>query len=111
MDVDVESNAERIELYQLLASFGYEMYRIGKQLTRIRSADELLPFPTNAISRTESSRRSPNGILSSLGKGARAVIPAKLLPKLGSIYYMIRPRTKKLNPIREIYAIKINSAV
>ena len=111
MDVDVESNAERMELYQLLASFGYEMYRIGKRLTRISRADELLLFPTNPVSCIKSSRRSPNDIMSLLEKGGRAVIPAKLLPKLGSIYYMIRPRTKKLNPIREIYAIKINSAV
>jgi len=109
MDVDVESNAERIELYKLLDSFGYEMYRIGKQLTPVRSADELSLSPSNVIPRPENPTFSPNVILSSIENRARAVIPLKLLSILGSIYYRIRPQHKKPNPVREIYAVKVNS--
>jgi FkbM family methyltransferase len=114
MDVDVQSNAERMELYRLLDSFGYEIYRIGKQLTRIKSADDLLLSPTNLMAGANDFRTSPSGILSSLESRARAVIPPKLLPKLGSIYYCVKLLPKKLGSIsycREIYAVKINSAV
>jgi FkbM family methyltransferase len=53
MDVDVVSNMERSELFELLTSFGYEIYRVGKQLTRIKSADELFLFPgSNVIPNT-----------------------------------------------------------
>jgi FkbM family methyltransferase len=107
MDVDVESNAERTELFELLDSFSYEMYRIGKRLTRIRSADELLLFPSNLVPRIESSRRSPNGIVSSLENRVRSIIPAKLRLQLGAIYYRIRPQYNKPSTVREIYAIKI----
>lgn len=106
MDIDVESNAERKELYKLLDSFGYEVYRIGKKLTRIRSADELLPFSRNGMVSEENSRTSHNGIMASLENRARTVIPPKLLPKLGAIYYHVRPQFNKPNAVREIYAVK-----
>jgi FkbM family methyltransferase len=111
MDVDVESNAERTELYRLLDSFGYEMYRIGKQITRIKSADELGFLSTNVIAGAENSRTSPTGIVYSLENRARTIIPPSLLPKLGSVYYRLRPQNKKPNPVRDIYAVKVNSTV
>jgi FkbM family methyltransferase len=111
MDVDVGSNEERIELYRLLDSFGYEMYRIGKQPTRIKSVEEVLLFSTNVTASAKDSRTSPNGIISSLESRAGAIIPHKLLPTLSSIYYCIRSQNKKPNAVRSIYAVKINSTI
>jgi len=110
MDVDVSSNAERIELYRLLDSLGYEIYRIGKKLTRIEITEEPLLSSTNAMAEAKHSKTSLNGIVSHLESRARAVIPPKLLPKLGSIYYLIAPN-RIPDVVRDIYAVKINPTV
>ena len=44
MDVDVFSNVEREELFELLNSCGFKIYRIGKELKPIEKADELFLF-------------------------------------------------------------------
>lgn len=44
MDVDVVSNAERKELFELLKSCGFEIYRIGRALKPIKKANELFLF-------------------------------------------------------------------
>jgi FkbM family methyltransferase len=41
MDVDVQTNAERRELYDMLRSLGYSIYRIGKELTPITCAEDM----------------------------------------------------------------------
>ncbi len=41
MDVDVCTDGERRELFELLCSYGYTIYRNGKELRRIERADEL----------------------------------------------------------------------
>ena len=44
MDVDVTSNAERKELFELLESYGYEIYRLGREVKPIKKANELFLF-------------------------------------------------------------------
>ena len=44
MDVDVHSNAERKELFDLLQSCGYEIYRIGRELQPITKPSQLYLF-------------------------------------------------------------------
>jgi len=44
MDVDVFSNAERKELFNLLNYCGFEIYRIGRELKPINKANELFLF-------------------------------------------------------------------
>ena len=114
MDVDVISNQERLELYELLTSFGYEIYSIGKQLARIESAYELHLFPSPPVEVDKLDLRSNmDSKLLSLEKRIRSIIPAKLLPRIGSVYYKIRPQfasTPHVAPIRQIYAVKKNGA-
>ena len=44
MDVDVQSNTERQELYDLLRSLGFRVYRMGKELTHIDRARDLFLY-------------------------------------------------------------------
>lgn len=44
MDVDVFSNVEREELFEILNSCGFKIYRIGRELKPIEKADELFLF-------------------------------------------------------------------
>ena len=106
MDVDVVSDAERTELYELLTSFGYEMYRIGKHLTRIESADSLFLSSDHVIANTPNSRFNIDAKLSAFEKCIRRIIPAKLRPTIGSIYYSIRPQFGPRTTVRQVYAIK-----
>jgi FkbM family methyltransferase len=41
MDVDVHTNSERRELFELLSDCGFEIYRIGKKLGPVKSAEQL----------------------------------------------------------------------
>lgn len=47
MDVDVYLNSERKELFDLLKSCGFEIYRIGKELEPIEKAAQLFLFDDN----------------------------------------------------------------
>jgi len=107
MDIDVESDAERIELYKLLDSFGYEMYRIGKRLIPIRNPDELLIYFNDPMAITGNSGSFRNGTMSSFKDRLRKIIPRRLLRPLGAIYYFMRPQFKKRQVVRDIYAIKV----
>jgi len=49
MDVDVFSNAEREELFEILNSCGFKVHRIGRELKPLRTADELFLFPSHGI--------------------------------------------------------------
>jgi FkbM family methyltransferase len=106
MDIDVESNSERTELYNLLNSFGYRMYRIGKQLTPIRNQAELMIYFNNPAASTGNSAGSGDSTISFFESQLREIIPRKLLRPLGAIYYFVRPKFKKRQVVRDIYAIK-----
>ena len=108
MDIDVESNAERIALYKLLDSFGYEMYRIGKRLTPIKTADELLICRNNTMPSTRDSNSPRYAIMFSFKDRLRRIIPRRLLVQLGSIYYCVRPQFGKPDVVRDIYAVKVD---
>lgn len=47
MDIDVYSNEEREELFELLNSLGFDIYRIGPKLKPIMKAEELFLFPNH----------------------------------------------------------------
>ena len=47
MDVDVYLNSERKELFDLLKSCGFEIYRIGKELDPIKDAAQLFLYDDN----------------------------------------------------------------
>jgi len=47
MDVDVHMNSERKELFELLKSCGFEIYRIGKKLDPIEDAAQLFLYDDN----------------------------------------------------------------
>lgn len=51
MDVDVSSNVERKELFELLDSCGFNIYRIGKELKLIKRANELFLFSEESKSK------------------------------------------------------------
>lgn len=57
MDVDVYSNAEREELFHLLKSCGFELYRIGRYLKPIKRAEELLFSPSHSTGEEPKPRR------------------------------------------------------
>ena len=40
MDVDLKTNHERKELFELLDSFGFKVFKIGKELKRIKMINE-----------------------------------------------------------------------
>lgn len=44
MDIDVHGNSERKELFELLKSCGFEIYRIGKKLDPINNAEQLFLY-------------------------------------------------------------------
>lgn len=106
MDVDVECNVERTELYDLLTSFGYEIYRIGKQLVRIKSADGLFLFRNHVVANAPNPKFDMDATLSVFEKRIRSIIPPKLLPIVGSLYYSLRPQFGTPKTVREIYARK-----
>jgi len=57
MDVDVYSNAEREELFHLLNSCGFELYRIGRYLKPIKRPEELFLFRSHSTGEEPKPRR------------------------------------------------------
>lgn len=44
MDIDINSNAERKELFDFLTDCGFQVYRLGREFTPINSANELFLY-------------------------------------------------------------------